>query len=131
VVRRCVWSRKPQEWGGHDPLWVAAPQKITELSILRRIKWSIRTTEEKCSSISLRRFFLGGGGDRRFRYAEVKTDGWGWCRIFNSSTKWTIKSYRKQTILYILCLFSLTYCGRVTQICVFNRVKLGTSASSP
>ena len=26
---------------------------------------------------------------------------------------------------------SLTHCGRVTQICVFNTVKLGTSASSP
>ena len=25
----------------------------------------------------------------------------------------------------------LTHCGRVTQICVFNKVKLGTSASSP
>jgi hypothetical protein len=25
----------------------------------------------------------------------------------------------------------LTQCGRVTQICVFNTVKLGTSASSP
>jgi len=25
----------------------------------------------------------------------------------------------------------LTRCGRVTQICVFNTVKLGTSASSP
>jgi len=22
-----VWSRKPQEWGGHDPRWVAAPQQ--------------------------------------------------------------------------------------------------------
>ena len=28
-------------------------------------------------------------------------------------------------------LFQLTHCGRVTQICVFNTVKLGTSASSP
>ena len=27
--------------------------------------------------------------------------------------------------------FLLTHCGRVTQICVFNTVKLGTSASSP
>jgi len=27
--------------------------------------------------------------------------------------------------------YILTYCGRVTQICVFNTVKLGTSASSP
>ena len=26
---------------------------------------------------------------------------------------------------------SLTHCGRMTQICVFNTVKLGTSASSP
>jgi hypothetical protein len=25
----------------------------------------------------------------------------------------------------------LTHCGRVTQICAFNTVKLGTSASSP
>jgi hypothetical protein len=29
-----------------------------------------------------------------------------------------------------LCV-SLTHCGRMTQICVFNTVKLGTSASSP
>ena len=28
-------------------------------------------------------------------------------------------------------LVFLTHCGRVTQICVFNTVKLGTSASSP
>jgi hypothetical protein len=27
VMRRCVWSRKPQEWGGRDPRWVATPQK--------------------------------------------------------------------------------------------------------
>ena len=27
--------------------------------------------------------------------------------------------------------YNLTHCGRVTQICVFNTVKLGTSASSP
>jgi len=26
---------------------------------------------------------------------------------------------------------NLTHCGRVTQNCVFNTVKLGTSASSP
>jgi hypothetical protein len=23
----CVWSRKPREWGGHSPRWVAAPHK--------------------------------------------------------------------------------------------------------
>ena len=31
VVRRCVWFRKPQEWGGHDPRWVAAPQQKKKL----------------------------------------------------------------------------------------------------
>jgi len=32
---------------------------------------------------------------------------------------------------FILALEGLTHCGRVTQICVFNTAKLGTSASSP
>ena len=42
-------------------------------------------------------------------------------------------STQKSLTIY-LCAFnahSLTHCGRVTQICVFNTVKLGTSASSP
>jgi len=30
---RCVWSRKPQEWVGHDPRWVAAPQWEKKLSV--------------------------------------------------------------------------------------------------
>ena len=30
-----------------------------------------------------------------------------------------------------LNMHTLTHCGQVTQICVFNTVKLGTSASSP
>jgi len=29
MARRCVRSRKTQELGGHDPHWVAAPQKKT------------------------------------------------------------------------------------------------------
>jgi hypothetical protein len=28
-------------------------------------------------------------------------------------------------------VYDLTHCGRVTQICIFNTVKLSTSASSP
>jgi len=35
------------------------------------------------------------------------------------------------TINRVLKPVCLTHCGRVTQICVFNTVKLGTSASSP
>jgi len=34
-------------------------------------------------------------------------------------------------IIFAQFLQLLTHCGRVTQICVFNTVKLGTSASSP
>jgi len=35
--------------------------------------------------------------------------------------------------LWVFCwdIINLTHCGWVTQICVFNMVKLGTSASSP
>ena len=44
-------------------------------------------------------------------------------------------SYKTPVCVIVLTLFatkhSLTHCGRVTQICVFNTVKLGTSASSP
>ena len=32
---------------------------------------------------------------------------------------------------HVFTEWCLTHCGRVTQICVFNTVKLGTSASSP
>jgi hypothetical protein len=34
-------------------------------------------------------------------------------------------------IFYDIFYMFLTHCGRVTQICLFNTVKLGTSASSP
>jgi len=35
------------------------------------------------------------------------------------------------SILEVDAVCVLTHCGRVTQICVFNTVKLGTSVSSP
>jgi hypothetical protein len=40
------------------------------------------------------------------------------------------KSPRQYKNLRIMNIW-LTHCGRVAQICVFNKVKLGTSASSP
>jgi len=39
--------------------------------------------------------------------------------------------YRRNDLNIGYLLLLLTHCGRVTQICVFNTVKLGTSASSP
>jgi len=65
------------------------------------------------------------------------------------SNHWVLKGYTREIVSHFLCpLVSpnilripdvltanvglLThYSGRVTQICVFNTVKLGTSASSP
>jgi len=49
----------------------------------------------------------------------------------------TLLSHDRSDYVTVLLSFvpkpihSLTHCGRVTQICVFNTVKLGTSASSP
>jgi len=34
-------------------------------------------------------------------------------------------------IYFVIPYAFLTHCGRVTQICVFNTVKLGVSESSP
>ena len=42
-----------------------------------------------------------------------------------------IKSFIYPTECTTRLQFTLTHCGRVMQICVFNTVKLGTSASSP
>jgi len=56
-----------------------------------------------------------------------------------SARKYLIQFHRREnfetyftTSNNILKMFQiLTHCGRVTQICVFNTVNLGTSASSP
>ena len=52
--------------------------------------------------------------------------------------KTSVRVVHSSTVCYfrlVICLPSLksllTHCGRVTQICVFHTVKLGTSASSP
>ena len=47
-----------------------------------------------------------------------------------SSETWTVTA-KDENNLRIFGRQILTHCGRVTQICVFNTVKLGTSASSP
>ena len=39
--------------------------------------------------------------------------------------------YMQHTLPVLVLPTFLTHCGRVTQICIFNTVKLGTSASSP
>jgi len=41
------------------------------------------------------------------------------------------KSLEEPVADVIMLKWILTHCGRVTQICVFNTVKIGTSASSP
>jgi len=50
----------------------------------------------------------------------------------DSIAYYTPRLYGIDYCFYATNLYSmLTHCGRVTQICVFNTVKLSTSASSP
>ena len=48
-----------------------------------------------------------------------------------SPRKSTRRDSRELTIPHVTVWRVLTHCGRVTQICLLNTVKLGTSASSP
>jgi len=43
----------------------------------------------------------------------------------------TVRERGHKMSLIFTISYILTHCGRVMQICVFNTVKLGTSASSP
>ena len=71
----------------------------------------------------------GGGGSRGRITRSFKCEIWGYnsgdCEIIIKmiiNIFWGVKQSSGR---------NLTHCGRVTQICVFNTVKLGTSASSP
>jgi hypothetical protein len=56
------------------------------------------------------------------KHRNLVTNMWGMTDVL-------IKKFHKNNVQVRIIL--LTNCGRVTQICVFNTVKLGTSASSP
>jgi len=62
VVRRCVWSRKLQEWGGHDPRWVAAPQENKgKLCYNNKVLWlsnNFRTAATK--ELGQRAWYMNG-----------------------------------------------------------------------
>jgi hypothetical protein len=50
VVRRCVWSSKPREWGGYDPRWVAAPQQKTYITrqAMHERNVEVRSSKHRC-----------------------------------------------------------------------------------
>jgi len=54
-----------------------------------------------------------------------------WEQGYESSYEWSGKSWPTRYSQLPSDNGHLTHRGRVTQICVFNTVKLGTSASSP
>ena len=58
------------------------------------------------------------------KFSDVRTDT-------EVSRSITIPSVTLHITLHRFFSLTSTHCGRVTQICVFNAVKLGTSASSP
>jgi len=57
------------------------------------------------------------------------------CRAVSLVSSSLSSSGDSEVVFMVFCYFRLamllTHCGRVTQICVFNTVKLGTSATSP
>jgi len=76
-----------------------------------------------------------GKGKRFFCFRKHPGRLWGpippsikWARGVPSREK-SNRGVKLANLLYQV--HNLTHCGRVTQICVSNTVKLGTSASSP
>jgi len=54
-----------------------------------------------------------------------------WTRYCLQSEYSQTQQFYDRSVPFRLYILLLTHCGRVTQICVFNTVKLGTAASSP
>ena len=69
-------------------------------------------------------FIVAGAGLANLQYYHIEILYFVMCSTIESG-------HLLQLLLKAWELIVLTHCGRVTQICVFNTVKLGTSASSP
>jgi len=68
--------------------------------------------------------------NKAFLFSHPESFIWAW----NVSTDWMLWNkvfHSIKRFFFFKFHLTLTHCGRVTQICVFNTVKLGTSASSP
>ena len=78
------------------------------------------------------------GQDEHF-WENIITGDETWCFAYDPATKrqsaeWVGQNSpkpKKMRFQKLRVKKMLIHCGRVTQICVFNTVKLGTSASSP
>jgi len=103
------------------------------LSLTLTYLWLIHISVfDDVMSVTGRKLFCEASHDRivfshmqRERFHFIKLSRW----PFDLSCP-AIRVYVRH-IYAKLVLTNLTHCGRVTQICVFNTVKLGTSASSP
>jgi hypothetical protein len=63
VVCRCVWTRKPQAWGGHDQLWVAAPQK----KIIKKLR-----KDTSCLHLNLSKILYKFADDKKVPYSWIQ-----------------------------------------------------------
>ena len=111
----------------------------TRGSLLFLVHRSILLKQDGCSpvvQISQQKCLLQVcGNDIR---CHCKKKGMWRCSVVHQLSKPSVSVYRRlagpqgQYEQWISCPHQdLTHCGRVTQICIFNMVKLGTSVSSP
>ena len=147
VIARCHWRTYCTTWHQYQIRVVSRPLRIICV-IFTCAVWEL-----------ISGYTFANKGENRFRYvgpADGETNHEGAQRRntkhddFTPSSQvrnrlWTIAENLPTDLFRSVLIMSvvntqtdtrpwvrvLTHCGRVTQICVFNTVKLGTSASSP
>ena len=115
----------------HKLFAARSPQDPPPIPIIHSI-WS-----SKLQHFSKRReiFYFSPWLNSDSRFSALNNNGKRVEIGFTKDSSWECKKLQKGTQISMrlqkLKTVRLTHCGRVTQICVFNTVKLGTSASSP
>jgi len=120
ILNRNLHACEPRIFTGHHYSTVSAKEALqcaenTIYQIHRGDnKWC--HISETCPSATQQRCTLAlQHNSRKIRGEDINLQNW---HVGKFNQKRRVRCY-------------LTHCGRVTQICVFNTVKLGTSASSP
>jgi len=117
-----VWSRNPVR-GGPDPEsgWSATGKKNILPDVISVTKRKAGWLRSALTSTPILHIVITDHGKVR---STVNLDDW--LTVHRQFPTWCTKFF-----IYLYTVRLLTHCGRVTQICVFDTVNLGTSASSP
>jgi hypothetical protein len=68
VARRCVWSRKPRERGGHSPHWAAEPEKKNNSTLL------INTQGDDITTVSSLDLYIFVRNNKCLKGQELKNE---------------------------------------------------------